>query len=60
MISFDQQPGVSYSLFLLYLQVKDYQNILKLKCKSLAYTLYKAFFRNKKRPLTSLPASIPV
>ena len=51
MISFDQQPGVSYSLFLLYLQVKDYQNILKLKCKSLAYTLYKAFFRNKKRGL---------
>ena len=31
-ISLDQQFGHLYSLFLLYAQDKDYQNILKLKC----------------------------
>ena len=31
-ISLDQQPEISYCLFLLYVQVEDYQNILKLRC----------------------------
>ena len=31
-ISLDQQFEVPYSLFLLYVQVEDYQNILKLRC----------------------------
>ena len=31
-ISLDQQSEVSYSLLLLYVQVEDYQNILKLRC----------------------------
>ena len=30
-MSLDQQYEVSYSLFLLYFQVKDYQNILELR-----------------------------
>ena len=30
--SLNQQFEVSYSLFLLYVQVENYQNILKLKC----------------------------
>ena len=43
-ISLDQQSEVSYSLFLLYVQVKDYQNVLKLRCQPLAFTSDKAFF----------------
>ena len=31
-ISLNQQSEVSYSLFFLFVQVKDYQNILKLRC----------------------------
>ena len=31
-ISLDQQSKVSYSLFLLHVQVEVYQNILKLRC----------------------------
>ena len=31
-ISLDQQPEVSYSLFLFYAQVQKHQNILKLRC----------------------------
>ena len=31
-ISFDQLPEMLYSLFLLYVQVVVYQNILKLRC----------------------------
>ena len=31
-ISLDQQPEISFSLFLLYVHVEDYQNILKLRC----------------------------
>ena len=41
-ISPDQQYKVLYSLFSLYLQVEDYQNILKLECRPLAFTSYKA------------------
>ena len=48
------------SLFLLHAQVGVYQNILKLKCCPLGFTLYKAFLKYKKRSGTSLPASFSV
>ena len=38
-------------------QVEGYRNILKLSCRPLAFTSYKAFLKNKKRSGTSLPAS---
>ena len=38
-------------------QVGDYQNILKLSCRPLAFTSYIAYFKNKKRSGTSLPVS---
>ena len=38
-------------------QVDDYRNILKLSCRALAFTSYKAFRKNKKRPGTSFTAS---
>ena len=44
-------------LFSLYVQVKDYQNILKIKYWQLAFTSNKAYFQNKKRSETSLLAS---
>ena len=31
-ITLDQQPEILYNLLLLYPQVEDYQNILKLRC----------------------------
>ena len=39
-ISLDQQPEMLLNLFLLYLQVKVYQNILKLRCWPHALTIY--------------------
>ena len=42
---------------LLKCQVVGNQNILKLSCKPLAFTFYKAFLKNEKRPRTSLHAS---
>ena len=39
------------------LQVEDYQNILKLSCRPLTYTSYKAFLKSKKSSRTSLPAT---
>ena len=56
-ISLDQQSEVSYSLFSLYVQVEDYQNILKLRFQQLALTSCKAFLKNKNRSGTSLPVS---
>ena len=44
-------------MFLLYGQVKIYQNILELRCLPLGLTLYEAFLKNKKRSGTSLTAS---
>ena len=35
-------------------QVEDYRNILKLSCRSLAFTSYWTFFKIKKRSATSL------
>ena len=41
-------------------KVEGYQNILKLSCRPLAFTSYKAFLENKKRFGTSLLASFSV
>ena len=38
-------------------QVEGYRNLLKLSSKALAFTLYKAFLKTKKRSDTSLSAS---
>ena len=53
-LSLNQLSEISYSLLLLYIQVEDYQNILKLRYWSLAFTTCKAFLRKKRRPRTSL------
>ena len=42
-----------------YLFIEVYQNILKLSCKPLASTSYRAFLKNKKRSETSLPIPFP-
>ena len=47
-ISLDQQSEILYS-FLFYVQFKDYQNILKLRCWPLAFTSYKALLLKKKQ-----------
>ena len=41
-ISLDQQSEMLHSLYLLYVQVEVCQNKSKLKCLTLAFTLYKA------------------
>ena len=56
-IYLDQQSKMLYCLFFIYVQVEVYQSILKLRCWSLALTLYKAFLKSKKRPEASLPVS---
>ena len=38
-------------------QVEDHQNILKLSCRTYAFTSYKAFVKNKKRSGTIFPDS---
>ena len=43
-ISLDQQSKVLCSLLLLYVQVEDYRNILKIRSRPLDFTSYKAFF----------------
>ena len=49
LLSLDQQSKVLYTLFLLYIQVEGYRNILKLRCRPLGFTSYVAFLKNKKR-----------
>ena len=39
-------------------QIEDNQNILKLSCRPLCFTSYKAFLKNKKRSGTTLSAPI--
>ena len=56
-ISLDQQFEILLSLILLYVQLEDYQNILKVRCWALAFSLYKAFLKTQKRPVTRLPIS---
>ena len=46
-IPLDQQSKVLYGLFFI-CQVEDYPNILKLSCKPLAFTSFKAFFKKTK------------
>ena len=46
-----QQSEMLQSLFLLYVQVEVYQNILKLSCWPFTFTLYEAFLKNKKTSL---------
>ena len=41
--SLDQQSKDWYTLFLLYDQVENYRNLLKLRSRPLAFTSYKAF-----------------
>ena len=47
-IALDQRSEFSYSLLLLYAQVVDYQDMLKLRCSLHAFTSYKAFFKKQK------------
>ena len=47
-IGLDQWSEVSYSSLLLYGQVVDYQDMLKLRCSLHAFTSYKAFFKKQK------------
>ena len=56
-VSLDQLSEMLQSLFLLYVHVKIYQNMLKLTRWPLVFTLYKAVLKNKKRPGASLPSS---
>ena len=49
-----------YGMFLLYIKVEVYQNTLKLKCWSLAFTSYKTFLKIKKGSRSSLPASFSI
>ena len=56
-IFMDQQFEFSYSLLLLYVQVKDYQNILKLRYQSLAFISNKAFVKPRRRSWTNIFAS---
>ena len=48
-VSPNQKSKDSYTLFLLCVQVEDYQNILKLTWLPLAFTSFKAFLKNKTR-----------
>ena len=56
-MSSNQKSKMLYSFFLLYVLVEVYQNMLKLKCRPLVFTLHKAFFKKNKRglKLVSLP-----
>ena len=58
-LSLDQYSKVLYNLFILYvmLQIEGYQNILKLSCRPLVFTSYKAFLKKQKRDLK--PVSVP-
>ena len=50
-MSLDQQPKVLYIFFLLYVQVEGYRNILKFRCRTLAFTSYKAKLKIKLKSL---------
>ena len=52
-ISLDQYSKVSCSLLFMIYQVEDYQKILKLRCRPLAFTCF--FFKTKGLELESLP-----
>ena len=46
--SLDKKSKVFYGLFLLYLQVDSYQNILKQECRPLGLTSYNNFLKKQK------------
>ena len=50
-ISLDQYSKVLYNLFLLYAKLRA----IKICCRALGFTSYKAFLKNKKRYGTNLP-----
>ena len=54
---FSKKSKLSKFIFVV-CQVEDYQNILKISCRQLAFTSYKSFLKNKKRSGTSLPAKL--
>ena len=57
----DPRGGGHYDFYAACLwQVDAYQNILKLRCRLLAFTSYQAFLKNKKRSETSLHALFSV
>ena len=45
------------NLFLFDVQIKVHQNMLKIRCLTLSFILYKAFSKNNKRSGTNLPSS---
>ena len=51
---------VLYILFLLFVQVEDYRNWLKLSCRPLVFISNETFLKNKKKSGTSLPTSFSV
>ena len=55
-----QQSELLYSLFLLHAQIEEYQIILNIRYRPIAFTWYKASLKNKKGSATSLPASFSV
>ena len=57
-ISLDLQPKVLNSLFLCYVQIESYRNILTIRCRPLAFTSYKTFLKIKKRSGTGLTACL--
>ena len=48
-VSLSQKSKVLNSFFLLYFRVERYQNILKLRCKPLAFTSYEVFSKSENR-----------
>ena len=46
-----------YTVFFLVWKVEGFRNMLKLSCRPLAFTSYKAFLKNKKRSGTSPPTT---
>ena len=54
---FSKKSKLNTQFVFIVCQVEDYENILKLSCRALTFTLYKAFLKNKKSAGTSLAAS---
>ena len=52
-ISLGQKSEILYSLLMLYVRVKDHQSILKLRCRSIVFTSYKAFPKKEGRETAS-------
>ena len=59
-ISLNQQSETLYSLLLMHVQAEEYQNILKLKSWTLAFTSYNVFFKKKKQVCNQSPFLLSV